>query len=88
MNEQQVVERIRGRYPDATIEVAGENCSFEVYVVTDAFSGVKTLERQRTVLGLFAAEIGDGRLHALTVKAKTPGELGSGSGLVQIGGIG
>lgn len=86
MTEDEVIARIRVHFPNAVLEVSGENCSFEVYVVTPDFTGVSTLERQRTVLGLFGEEIGDGRLHALTVKARTPEELGNKPGLVQIGG--
>lgn len=86
MNEQEIIERIRTLYPDAAIELSGENCSFEVYVVTEAFAGVKALERQRGILGLFDQELATAKLHALSVKAKTPAELGGNSGLVQIGG--
>ena len=84
MDENEIVARITERYPDASIEVAGEGCSFEVYVVSPAFEGVKTLDRQRGILGLFSAEIGSGKLHALGVKARTPEELKGASGLVQI----
>ena len=82
--EGDLVARIRGILPDAQVEVAGEGCSFEVYVVTPAFEGVKTLERQRRILDLFKDEITSGRLHALGVKAKTPAELRQAPGLVQI----
>jgi acid stress-induced BolA-like protein IbaG/YrbA len=84
MDEPTILARIQGLYPDARVEVAGEGCSFEVYVVTPAFAGVKTLERQRRILGLFEAEIATGKVHALGVKARTPEELRQAPGLVQI----
>lgn len=64
--------------------VAGEGCNFEVYVISPSFEGVRTLDRQRGILDLFKADITSGKLHALSVKTKTPGDLEGGSGLVQI----
>ena len=84
MNEDEIIARIQGLYPDASVEVAGENCSFEVYVVSPALAGQKTLERQRGILGLFSEEITSGKLPALTIKAKTPQEMQATPGLVQI----
>ena len=74
MNEQDLIDRIKGLYPDAEIAVAGENCSFEVSVTSPAFAEMKSLQRQRSILTLFNSEIASGELHALTVKAKTPEE--------------
>lgn len=84
MNESEIIERINKLYPDAVIDVAGADCSFEVYVISDSFSGVNTLQRQKSILALFKDEITTGKLHALSVKAKTQQEQSAGSGLVQI----
>ena len=75
MNDQELITRIKGLYPDAEISVAGENCSFEVNVTSPAFAEMKSLQRQRSILTLFNTEIASGELHALTVKAATPEEL-------------
>ncbi|MBT2969699.1 MAG: hypothetical protein B6D72_15635 [gamma proteobacterium symbiont of Ctena orbiculata] len=75
MNEQDLINRIQGLYPDAEISVAGENCNFEVNVTTPAFDNMKSLQRQRSILTLFKEEIASGELHALTVRAKTPDEI-------------
>ncbi len=75
MTEDELISRIKDLYPDADISVAGENCSFEVNITTPAFAEMKSLQRQRSVLTLFNAEIASGELHALTVKAKTPQEV-------------
>ncbi|MES9956307.1 MAG: BolA family protein [Sedimenticola sp.] len=84
MKEQEIIERVRELYPDAIIDVAGEDCSFELYIVSNAFKELNTLQRQKPVLALFKEEIRTGALHALTIKAKTPDELNSASGLVQL----
>lgn len=84
MKEADIVARVRTLYPDAIIDVAGEDCSFELYVVSETFEGQNTLQRQKPILALFKDEIRSGELHALSVKTKTPGEQRSQGGLVQI----
>lgn len=84
MNENEIVERIVALHPEATIEVAGEDCSFEVYVVSDGFKGMNTLQRQKPILALFQPELASGKLHALSVKAKTAEELAANSSLIQL----
>jgi BolA protein len=75
MDEVTLKARVRDLYPDAVIEVNGESCNYEVYVVSEAFADMRTLQRQQSVLALFAEEFKTGALHALGVKAKTPEEL-------------
>jgi acid stress-induced BolA-like protein IbaG/YrbA len=79
MNEQDLITRIKATYPDAEINVSGENCNFEVNVTSPAFAEMKSLQRQRSILTLFNQEIASGELHALTVRAKTPEEMAASS---------
>ncbi len=85
MTGDEIVQRVRTRYPDAVVEVAGEDCSFEIHVVSQAFAGQNILQRQKPILGLFKEDIRSGALHALSVKAKTPDEQATQASLVQIG---
>jgi BolA protein len=84
MNKSEIISRITKLYPDAVVDVAGTDCSFEVYVISDSFKDVSTLQRQKYILALFKNEITSGKLHALSVKAKTPQEQSTNAGLVQI----
>ncbi len=84
MKDTEIIERIAARFPGAVIDVAGADCNFEVYVVSDSFEEMGLLQRQKAVLALFKDEITGGKLHALSVKAKTPEEQSTNSGLVQI----
>ena len=84
MNDSEIMQRVAGLYPDAVIDVAGADCSFEIYVISEKFNGMNLLQRQKNVLALFKDEITTGKLHALSVKAKTPQEQSASSGLVQI----
>jgi len=89
MNENEIIERVRTLFPNAVIDVAGEDCSFALYIIDAAFAEMNTLQRQKPVLALFKDEISSGKLHALSVKAKTPSEqqAQAGAGLVQIQGV-
>ena len=84
MQAEEIVNRITSLHPNAQVDIAGEDCSFAVYVVSDEFSGKLTMQRQQPILALFASELCTGKLHALSVTAKTPAELQQQGGLVQI----
>ena len=85
MQAEEIVNRITTLHPNAQVDVAGEDCSFAVYVISDEFCGKLTMQRQQPILALFASELCSGKLHALSVTAKTPTEMESQGGLVQIG---
>jgi acid stress-induced BolA-like protein IbaG/YrbA len=85
MNEEQILQRIKTLYPEAAMEASGENCNFEVFVVSPEFEGMSLLKRQQSILALFSGELQTGKLHALGVKAKTPAELSqTPSNLIQL----
>jgi acid stress-induced BolA-like protein IbaG/YrbA len=84
MNEEEIVSRIKSRYADAIVDVDGEGCSFEVFIISDGFKDLNALKRQQSILGLFQDELKSGKLHALSVIAKTKVEREASSGLVQI----
>lgn len=84
MDEQAIIARIQALYPDAAVDISGADCSLEVYVVSDSLRGKSTLQRQRSILDLFKDELKSGRLHALSIKARTKDEMAAGSGLIQI----
>ena len=48
---------------------------FDVAIVSAAFEGMGRLERQRAVNAVLAEEL-KGPVHALSIRARTPGETG------------
>ena len=84
INVTEVIERISKLYPEAVIDVAGADCNFEVHIISTSFTGMNALQRQKPILAIFKEEISCGKLHALSVKAKTPEEQTANSGLVQL----
>jgi acid stress-induced BolA-like protein IbaG/YrbA len=75
MTLEEIKSRLTDNFQGAQIDVSGEGCSAEVQITSDLFDGQRLLQRQRSVLSLFAEEIKSGEIHALSVKAKTPKEL-------------
>lgn len=75
MSPEAITARVQRALPGAQVELAGEECSFALLVVSEQLAGKSPVARQRLVLGLFAAELASGALHALSVRAKTPAEL-------------
>jgi len=86
MKEQELITRIQQRYPDAVIDISGEDCSFELFIISEAFTGKRSLLRQQSILSLFANDLSSGKLHALSLVIKTPEEHSQsmGAGLVQL----
>lgn len=74
MKQEEMLKRISGLYPDAQVTINGEDCNFEMTVVTQKFEGLGLLQRQKSILALFKDEITSGELHALSVKTRTPQE--------------
>lgn len=87
MQEDEIIQRVRELYPDATVDLDGADCSFEMIVISARFEGLNSLKRQQSILALFKDELTSGKLHALSIRAKTPAEQSAGSGLVQIQGV-
>lgn len=75
MTPEEVAARISAVLPDAQIELTGVDCSFGLIVVSELLSGQSAVARQRLLLALFANELADGKLHALSICAKTPAEV-------------
>jgi acid stress-induced BolA-like protein IbaG/YrbA len=71
MEENEIISRVKQLYPDAVIDVAGADCNFELFVISDVFEGMNTLKRSQPILGLFKAELASGKLHALSKHRKS-----------------
>lgn len=75
MEHEIIIERVKALYPDARIEISGEGCNLEMVVISDGFRAMPVMRRQQSILKLFADDLTSGRLHALSVRAKTEAEI-------------
>jgi stress-induced morphogen len=59
--------------------VLGEGCQggakVDLFVVSKQFDGVPLLKRHQMVNQMLAEELSSNRIHALTIKAKTPSQF-------------
>lgn len=76
MTPEKIQQLIAQQMPDATVEVSGGEGKFVANVTSDAFDGLTPLKRHKMVYACVNDQIASGELHALTIVAKTPTELG------------
>ena len=76
MTPEKIQQLIADRMPDAEVEVSGGEGKYVANVTSDAFEGLGQLKRHKLVYACVNDEIVSGELHALTIIAKTPAELG------------
>jgi len=59
---------------DSKVEITGDGSKFEARVISESFGGVPTIKRHKMVYAVLDEHIKSGAIHALTIKAFTPGE--------------
>ena len=74
MNLEILKQKILAGFEKADVEVSGEGCHCRAVVISDEFTGMKPLARQRKILAAVDDDIKSGALHALTIKAYTCNE--------------
>lgn len=75
MTPQEIQRLIEQGLPDARVEVVSDdNTHFEALVVSDAFSGKRSLQRHQMVYRTLGEAMGR-EIHALSLKALAPEEL-------------
>ena len=60
------------KYDRLTVE--GSESKYEVQIVSDIFDDKSTIQRHKIIYALLDSYIKTGEIHALTIKAMTPGE--------------
>ena len=76
MTPEQIQQLIAAGMPGAEIEVGGGEGKYIANVISDTFEGLTPIKRHKLVYACVNDEIASGELHALTIVAKTPAELG------------
>jgi len=78
MNREQVAAMIQAGLPDAQVDVQSEDdVHFSALVVSGEFEGLRLLQRHQLVYRTLGDKMG-GEIHALAIRALTPGELAAG----------
>jgi acid stress-induced BolA-like protein IbaG/YrbA len=78
MNSEDIAALIRQGLPSAQVEVqSDDNTHFATLVVSEAFEGLRPLQRHQLIYRALGARMG-GEIHALSIRALTPAELAAG----------
>lgn len=73
MQPQDVENLIRQSFPDATIQVQGDDgVHFSAVVMDESFRGQNRVQQQRAVMAAIKDKVDSGELHALALTTKAP----------------
>jgi len=72
--EEEIIERIRAQIPAAEVEVSIDGNRALISVVSESFASLSRVAKQQAVYACIDQYISDGRLHAVTIRAQTPGD--------------
>ena len=61
-------------FPDAVINVKGEDANFSVDIISPVFENLSRLNRQKKILSCVKQQIAAGEIHAFSVQAYTQEE--------------
>ncbi|MAZ67138.1 MAG: BolA family protein [Kangiellaceae bacterium] len=75
MTVDEVVKLIKAGIEGCEVEVVGDGSHFDATVVSEAFQGLNAVKKQQLVYSCVMAQIKDGSLHALNIRALTPDEV-------------
>ncbi len=79
MNSEDIASLIRQGLAATTVEVeSDDNTHFAALVVSEAFDGLRPLQRHQLVYRALGDKMG-GEIHALSIRALTPAERAAGA---------
>lgn len=84
MIAEEVKQLLLANFPDAVINVNGEEGNFNVEVISPEFENVNKLNRQKKILSCVKQQITSGEIHAFSVQAFTQEELDNDSNLLTV----
>ena len=74
MQAEEVRERLASALPDCEFEVQNDGNRFLVVAVGERFSELSRVRRQQLIYSELNDLLAEGTIHALTIRAMTPGE--------------
>ncbi len=68
MQAQEVKSLLEAKLTDTQVEVEGEGCNFQLYLISDELQTLSPVKRQQQVYSHLQPQIADGSIHAVTMK--------------------
>ena len=76
MQVEDVKALLTTEFPNAEVNASTDGHHYQVTVITAEFEGLNAVKRQQAVYKALNAQIKDGSIHAVQIKAMTPSEAG------------
>ncbi|NDH40131.1 MAG: BolA/IbaG family iron-sulfur metabolism protein [Gammaproteobacteria bacterium] len=73
MTEEELAALLRSAFPEAQIAVSMNGGHVDIAIESAEFEGLRPVARQQKVYAPLSGLIADGTLHAVNIKAHTPG---------------
>ena len=73
MTEEELAALLRSAFPEAQIAVSMNGGHVDIAIESAEFEGLRPVARQQKVYAPLSGLIADGTLHAVNIKANTPG---------------
>lgn len=73
MTEEELAALLRSTFPEAQIAVSMNGGHVDIAIESAEFEGLRPVARQQKVYAPLSGLIADGTLHAVNIKANTPG---------------
>ncbi|GAA3939238.1 BolA family protein [Litoribacillus peritrichatus] len=67
---------LAAEFPNAQVDASTDGYHYEVTVIAEEFESLNAVKRQQAVYKALNAQIQDGTIHAVKIKALTPAEAG------------
>ncbi|TVP93633.1 MAG: BolA/IbaG family iron-sulfur metabolism protein [Pseudomonadaceae bacterium] len=68
MHAAEVKQLIEQQVANTQVEVEGEGCNFQLFVISDEVAALSPVKRQQAIYAVLNDAITDGRIHAVTMK--------------------
>ncbi len=68
MQAVEVKQLIEEQVANTQVEVDGEGCNFQLFVISDEVAALSPVKRQQAIYAVLNDAITDGRIHAVTMK--------------------
>ena len=68
MQAQEVKSLLEAKLADTQVEVEGEGCNFQLYLISNELQALSPVKRQQQVYSHLQPQIADGSIHAVTMK--------------------
>jgi acid stress-induced BolA-like protein IbaG/YrbA len=77
VNAETVSTLVKAQLPECEVRVDGAGSNYDITVIGEVFADLRPVKRQQLVYAALNDEIAAGNIHAVNIRALTPGQAGT-----------